>query len=52
VSPGLPSEDELVAERAAEDRFERWLLVRQLAIIFVLVALIVTHGLLAHGVFG
>ena len=52
MSHGLPSEDELVAERAAEVRYERWLLVRQLVIIFVLVALIVTHGLLAHGLFG
>ncbi len=42
----LPSEAELDAERADEDRFERRLLIREVGIILVLVALVVTHALL------
>lgn len=43
---GIPSELDLVAERAREERAERWLLLRQVAIIFGLVTLILTHALL------
>jgi hypothetical protein len=39
----LPSEVELAAERAGEDRFERWLLVREVAIILILAGALVTH---------
>jgi hypothetical protein len=43
---GIPSELDLIAERACEQHAELWLLVRQVAIIFVLVTLILTHALL------
>src|ERR1700722_497218 len=43
---GVPSEPDLAAERAREERAERWLLLRQVAIIFVLVTLILAHALL------
>jgi hypothetical protein len=42
----IPNELDLVAERAREEHAERRLLVRQIAIIFVLVALILAHALL------
>jgi hypothetical protein len=42
----LPAESELAVELAREERSERWLLVRQVAIVLVLVALLVTHALL------
>lgn len=45
--PALPSEDELAAEAEREERSERWLFVRQVAIIAVLTATVVTHALLA-----
>jgi hypothetical protein len=48
--PCLPSEDDLVAERVLEDRFERWLLARQVAIVFVLVGLLAMHALLTGAV--
>jgi hypothetical protein len=41
-----PSEPDLAAELAREERSERRLLVRQVAIVFVLVALLATHALL------
>jgi hypothetical protein len=45
--PAPPSEDELAAEAEREERSERWLFVRQVAIIAVLTATVVTHALLA-----
>jgi hypothetical protein len=42
----LPAESDLAVELACEERSERWLLVRQVAIVLVLVALLVTHALL------
>jgi hypothetical protein len=44
--PGVPTEPDLVAERAHEERSERWLFIRQVAIVLVLVALLVIHALL------
>ncbi|HXB64921.1 MAG TPA: hypothetical protein VNV42_08635 [Solirubrobacteraceae bacterium] len=44
--PGAPTELDLAAERERERRFERWLFIRQVAIVFVLVALLVIHALL------
>jgi hypothetical protein len=43
--PGVGDESDLVAERAREERFEQWLFLRQVAIVLVLVALLVTHAL-------
>lgn len=45
-SSGLPAEPDLAVELAHEERSERWLLARQVAIVLVLVALLVTHALL------
>jgi hypothetical protein len=42
----LPAEADLAVELAREERSERWLLIRQVAIVLVLVALLVTHALL------
>lgn len=53
AEPGLPAENrlpaeaDLAAELAREERSERWLFVRQVAIVLVLVALLVTHALLS-----
>jgi hypothetical protein len=44
--PGVPTEPDLAAERAREERSERWLFIRQVGIVLVLVALLVTHALL------
>ena len=44
--PGVPTEPDLAAERAREQRSERWLSIRQVAIVLVLVALPVIHALL------
>jgi hypothetical protein len=43
---GIQSELDLIAERTCEQYAELWLLVRQVAIIFVLVTLILAHALL------
>jgi hypothetical protein len=45
-TPGVPSESDLLAESAREERFERWLFIRQVAVVLVLVALLVIHALL------
>ncbi len=42
-----PPDGDLEAERAGEERSERWLFVRQVAIVLVLVAWLVLHALLA-----
>lgn len=42
--PALPEEPDLAVELAREERSERWLLVRQVAIVRALVALLVTHA--------
>jgi hypothetical protein len=42
---GVPTAPELAAERAREQRAERWLFIRQVAIALVLIALLVTHAL-------
>lgn len=44
--PALASELEVGAEADREERAERWLFVRQVAIVAVLVALVVSHALL------
>jgi hypothetical protein len=44
--PGAPTEPDLAAESAREQRSERWLFARQVAIVLVLVALLVIHALL------
>jgi hypothetical protein len=44
--PGIPDDLDLAAERASEERYERWIFVRELVIIFVLVALLAAHALL------
>ncbi len=41
----VPTDADLVAERAREERSERWLLARQVAIVLAIVALLVTHAL-------
>lgn len=43
---GVPTEPELVAELAHEARSERWLFIRQAAIILALIALLIIHALL------
>jgi hypothetical protein len=48
-TPGLPAELDRAVELAREERSERWLFIRQVAIILVLVALLVTHALLWGG---
>jgi hypothetical protein len=45
-APGVPSESDLVAERAREERFEHRLFIRQTTIVLVLVALLVIHAVL------
>jgi hypothetical protein len=45
--PSIPDDLDLVAERASEERSERWIFFRELAIVFVLVALLVAHALLS-----
>jgi hypothetical protein len=42
----VPTEDELAAELRDEQRSERWLFLRQVAIVLALVAVLVTHALL------
>jgi hypothetical protein len=49
AAPGLFAEPDLAVELAREERSERWLLVRQVAIVLVLAALLVTHALLSGG---
>jgi hypothetical protein len=44
--PGVPTEPDLADERAREERSERWLFIRQVAIVLMLVALLVIHALL------
>lgn len=44
--PRRPSEPELAAEAADEERAERWLLVRQVAIVLALTALVLSRVLL------
>jgi hypothetical protein len=46
ITNRVPTETELVAECAREERSERWLLARQVTIVLVLVALLVTHAML------
>jgi len=46
VENRLPAQADLATELACEERSERWLFVRQVAIVLVLVALLVTHALL------
>jgi hypothetical protein len=46
IIPGVPSEPDLAAERAHEERSGRWLFIRQVAIVLVLVAVLVIHALL------
>lgn len=43
---GIPPDGELEAERAGEERSERWLFVRQVAIVLVLLAWLVLHALM------
>ncbi len=47
ATAGIPADVDLEAERAGEDRSERWLFVRQVAIVLVLLAWLVLHALLA-----
>lgn len=44
--PAVPCELAVGAEAAGEERAERWLFVRQVAIVLVLAALVVSHSLL------
>jgi hypothetical protein len=44
--PGVPTEPDVAAELAHEERSERRLFIRQVAIILLLVALLVTRALL------
>lgn len=44
--PGVPTEPDLADESAREERSERWLFIRQVAIVLVLVAPLVMHALL------
>jgi hypothetical protein len=44
--PGVPTGPDLAAERAREQLSERWLFIRQVAIVLALVALLVIHALL------
>jgi hypothetical protein len=46
LAAGVPTEPDLAAERAHEERSERWLFIRQVAIVLVLVALLLIHALL------
>jgi hypothetical protein len=48
-APGLPADPDLAVELAREERSERWLLIRQVTIVIVLVALLVTQALLWGG---
>jgi hypothetical protein len=43
---GIPGNLDLAAERAREERSERWIFIRELAIVIVLVLLVVGHALL------
>jgi hypothetical protein len=45
--PSMPPVPELGEELAREERTERWIFIRQLAIAIVLIALLSTHALLA-----
>jgi hypothetical protein len=45
-TPAVPAEPDLLAEHSREERSERWLFIRQTAIILMLVALLVLHALL------
>jgi hypothetical protein len=44
--PGVPTEPDLAADRAREERSERRLFIRQVAIVFALVTPLVIHALL------
>jgi hypothetical protein len=46
-TPGIQGDPDVTAERAHEERSERWLFARQTAIILMLLALFVAHALLS-----